>query len=76
MAQSVSNVSLSSSLFRLVGYGLLVLALFDLIHILIPLQLMNPMWEFQTVGALVERVPVPLLQGYFILDRAVISPVS
>lgn len=61
MAQSVSNVSPSSSLFRLVGYGLLVLALFDFIHILIPLRLMNPMWEFQTTGALVERVPVPLL---------------
>lgn len=61
MAQSVSNVSPSSSLFRLVGYGLLVLALFDFIHILVPLRLMDPMWEFQTVGALVERVSVPLL---------------
>jgi len=61
MAPSVNNVSPSSSLFRLVGYGLLMLALFDFIHILVPPRFMNPAWEFQTIGALVERVPVPLL---------------
>ncbi len=61
MSQSVSNVSPFSLHFRLVGYGLLMLALFDLIHILVPLQLMNPIWEFQTIGGLVERVPIPLL---------------
>lgn len=51
----------SSSLFRWIGYGLLVLALFDFVDILVPPQLMNPTWEFRTVGALVERVPVPLI---------------
>lgn len=51
----------SNSLFRWVGYGLLVLAAFDVVDILLPPQLMNPAWEFRTVGALVERVPVPLL---------------
>lgn len=51
----------SRSLFRWVGYGLLTLAVFDVINILIPPRLMNPTWEFQTIGALVERVPVPLL---------------
>ena len=66
MAPSVNNVSpnnllSSSSLLRLVGYGLLVLALFDFVHILVPLRLMNSMWEMQTIGAFVERVPVPLL---------------
>lgn len=61
MSQSTSNVSPFSLHFRLVGYGLLMLALFDLIHILVPLQLMNPIWEFQTIGGLVERVPIPLL---------------
>lgn len=61
MAPSVNNVSSSSSLLRLVGYGLLVLALFDFMHILVPLRLMNPIWEMQTIGAFVERVPVPLL---------------
>lgn len=61
MSQSISNASPFSLHFRLVGYGLLMLALFDLIHILVPLQLMNPIWEFQTIGGLVERVPIPLL---------------
>lgn len=51
----------SASLLRWVGYGLLVLALMDVVDILLPPQLMNPAWEFQTIGALVERVPVPLL---------------
>lgn len=46
---------------RCIGYGLLVLALFDLITTIVPMHLMNPAWEFQTIGALVERVPVPLL---------------
>jgi hypothetical protein len=51
----------SRSLFRWAGYGLLALAVFDVINILIPPRLMNPTWEFQAIGALVERVPVPLL---------------
>ena len=46
---------------RFVGYGLLLLALLDLAEIAIPPQFMNPTWEFQTMGALVERVPVPLI---------------
>ncbi len=55
-----SQVS-SMTLLRILGYGLLLLALFDIIEMLIPLRLMNPSWEFQTFGALVERVPVPLI---------------
>ncbi|MBH8552900.1 hypothetical protein I8751_11070 [Nostocaceae cyanobacterium CENA357] len=55
-----SQVS-SMALLRILGYGLLLLALFDIIEMLIPLRLMNPSWEFQTFGALVERVPVPLI---------------
>lgn len=49
------------SLFRWVGYGLLLFTVFDFVDTLIPPQLTNPVWELQTVGALVERVPVPLL---------------
>lgn len=60
MTQSVDNELLSSSLVRQIGYCLLVLALFDLISLLIPLS-MNPVWRFQTIGALVERVATPLL---------------
>lgn len=46
---------------RLVGYGLLVFAFMDILYLLIPPNLLNPVWEFQTIGNLVERVPVPLL---------------
>jgi hypothetical protein len=48
-------------LLRWTGYGLLLLSLFDLLVILLPPSLMNPAWEFQTIGALVERAPVPLI---------------
>ncbi|WP_036479515.1 HpsJ family protein [Myxosarcina sp. GI1] len=51
----------SSGILRLVGYGLLILALIDLFFLLIPPQLMNPVWEFQTIGAIIERIPVSLL---------------
>lgn len=51
----------SAALFRWVGYGLIILALFDVVDILFPPQLMNPTWEFQAAGSLVERVPVPLI---------------
>jgi hypothetical protein len=51
----------SISRIRIVGYGLLVLALFDTIQLFIAPNLMNPAWELQTMGGLIERVPVPLL---------------
>lgn len=51
----------SSGILRLVGYGLLLMAIVDLLFLLIPPQLMNPLWEFQTMGAIVERIPVTLL---------------
>ena len=51
----------SSGILRLVGYGLLLIVLVDLLFLLIPTQLNNPLWEFQTMGAMVERVPVTLL---------------
>lgn len=46
---------------RLIGYGLLILALFDTIQLFIAPNFMNPAWELQTMGGLIERVPVPLL---------------
>lgn len=51
----------SISRFRLVGYGLLVLAVFDVVDSLIPPQPGNPGWVVQTIGSFVERAPVPLL---------------
>ena len=51
----------SSGILRLVGYGLLGMAMVDILFLVIPPQLMNPLWEFQTMGAIVERIPVTLL---------------
>ncbi|MBW4450206.1 MAG: HpsJ family protein [Spirirestis rafaelensis WJT71-NPBG6] len=50
----------SMSILRSLGYGLLLLAFFDIVEMFVPPNFMNPAWEFQTFGALVERVPVPL----------------
>jgi hypothetical protein len=51
----------SMTLLRVLGYGLLLLAVFDVVEMFVPPNFMNPVWEFQTFGALVERVPVPLI---------------
>jgi len=59
--KSQSETPWSVAVFRLIGYGLLVLALLDLLTTLLPLRLMNPLWQFETMGAIVERVAVPLL---------------
>jgi hypothetical protein len=48
-------------LLRTIGYVLLLLVVLDLIAMLIPLRLMDPTWEFQRFGELVEQVAVPLL---------------
>jgi hypothetical protein len=48
-------------LFRLAGYGLLILTLFDVVSALVPPQFSNPGWQFQTAGGFVERSAVPLI---------------
>ncbi|AFY91734.1 HpsJ-like protein, cyanoexosortase A-associated [Chamaesiphon minutus] len=48
-------------LFRVVGYGLLLLTLFDVVSALVPPQFSNPGWQFQTAGGFVERSAVPLI---------------
>jgi hypothetical protein len=53
-------------LFRLVGYGLLLLTVFDVISAIIPPQFSNPGWQFQTAGGFVERSAVPLI-GYILI---------
>ena len=51
------------SIYRLrwIGYGLLISSVLDTIATLIPANFGNRPWELQTIGAIVERVPVPLL---------------
>ncbi|MDJ0554557.1 MAG: HpsJ family protein [Microcoleaceae cyanobacterium MO_207.B10] len=51
----------SNSLWHYIGYGLLFFSLLDTITLFIPPQLLNPQWELQTIGSLVERVAVPLI---------------
>lgn len=51
----------SPNILRLAGYGLLLMAVVNICWLLIPFKLMNPLWEFQTVGRIMERIPVVLL---------------
>lgn len=63
----VENIEYRSTiLLRLVGYGLLLFAFLDVVTILVPPAFTNPTWEFQVLGELVERVPVPLIGLAFV----------
>lgn len=65
LVKELQNFALSQAgsmvILRSLGYGLLLLALFDVIDIFVPPNLMNPAWEFNSFGAIVDRVPVPLI---------------
>lgn len=56
-----SNEELPRTLSRLVGYSLLLLVALDIADIFIPFKFADANWEFQVVGNLVERVPVPAI---------------
>jgi hypothetical protein len=53
-------------LFRFVGYGLLLLTVFDVISAVVPPQLSNPAWQFTTAGGLVEKSVIPLIGFLFV----------
>ncbi len=59
--QFILSQESSLAIVRSLGYGLLILALLDVVAIFIPPNFLNPAWEFQAIGELVERVPVPLI---------------
>lgn len=42
------------------------MSLFDLIYNLVPVRLSDPLWQFQTMGNLVEKVPVPLIALFLV----------
>ncbi|MFB2894427.1 HpsJ family protein [Aerosakkonemataceae cyanobacterium BLCC-F50] len=48
-------------LLRMLGYCLLLFILSDLIYLLFPPRLMDPIWEFQTIGGIVDRMALPLI---------------
>lgn len=64
--RSRTGILLSLKPLRIVGYGLLLLGIIDLAEILIPPVFLNPRWEFQAFGQIIERVPVPLIGLGFI----------
>ena len=51
----------SESLLHIIGYIFLIFAVLDYLIILIPPQFTNSVWEFQTMGQLVERSAIPLI---------------
>ena len=57
---------LTVSILRMVGYGLLTMAVIDTMNLAIPLRLMNPNWEFQLIGSIIERIPVTFLGIVFV----------
>lgn len=61
MTQSNNNDWWFGPLFRVGGYGLLVLALLDIVDIFVPPRFIDPNWIFQMIKNLVERAPVALL---------------
>lgn len=63
MAISTGEASENLTVYRLrwLGYGFLLFALIDTIHILTSIQTSDPTWGLQTIGQFVERVVVPLL---------------
>lgn len=63
MAMSTGDASENLTVYRLrwIGYGFLLFALIDVIHILTSIQTSDPTWGLQTIGQFVERVVVPLL---------------
>lgn len=56
-----TNQLRSIALCHSVGYTLLLFTILDLITLVIPPQFTNAAWEFQTIGGIVERMPVPIL---------------
>jgi hypothetical protein len=56
-----ASENLTAYRFRWIGYGFLVFALIDAIHILLTVQPGQPTWLLQMAGQFVERVVVPLL---------------
>jgi len=63
-----SNLIASTRIMRWIGYLLLLLFIFDLFEIFVPPRFTDPEWEFQSLGALVEKVAIPLIAFAFIFQ--------
>lgn len=49
------------TILRGIGVTMFILSILDLVLILVPPELFNPTWEFQSAGTVMERIPVPML---------------
>jgi hypothetical protein len=75
--QSPERQVFSSGILHLVGYGLLLLAVVDLLLLRMPAQI-SPLWQLKTMGAIIEKTPFILLAMVLIFsgsksDRAFIE---
>ncbi|BAY96827.1 hypothetical protein NIES37_07640 [Tolypothrix tenuis PCC 7101] len=61
LRKTINSLLWVTKLFRTVGYSILVLVFIDLIDIFVPLNFMNPVWELQMMGALVDLVIITLI---------------
>lgn len=68
---SIKDLHSSEILFHSIGYGLLLFMTLDFVDLVFPLHFMDPVWEFRTIGALVERVPLPLIGLVLIFYKGV-----
>ena len=50
----------------LVGYLILGLIFFDYLHLLLPPQFFNPIWEIETIGKIIETIWI-LLLGFMLV---------
>jgi len=56
----------SLTLLRTIGCFILIFSLLDFLGIALPIHLLDPIWEFNTIGKFVEMIWSPLL-GYFLV---------
>lgn len=61
-----ANLLTSIPIIHLVGYGLLILALLNILEIILPLNLFEPYWSLTTLEQLIEITPLILIALVFI----------
>jgi hypothetical protein len=65
-----------SKLITLAGYFILALLFLDYVFLLIPPQFLNPSWELNVIGHLVENVWAPLLGFLLVFYRKAEEPIK
>ncbi len=61
-----ANLLTAIPIIHLVGYGLLMLAILDILVVVFPFNLFNPYWLLKTLERLVEIMPLTLIALVFI----------